>query len=154
MENLPTLQKDYCKIYNYLVNAACGTTRGQLILWKNSLYELAYSIETRSSITVVLKITGITETICVTNIYIPHRAEDRIQMLSSVMRILESIPHLFKIIGGDFNMILNLWEKKGGLRKLDRDAKAFQETINKMELVDMQSANGTYTWNNRRGRDR
>ena len=51
-------------------------------------------------------------------------------------------------------MVLNLSKKKGGLRKLDRDSEVFPETINEMELIDIQTVNATYTWNNRTGGDR
>ena len=38
-----------------------------------------------------------------------------------MMRILGNIPHPYKIIGGGFNIVLNLSKKKGGLHSLDRD---------------------------------
>lgn len=143
-EDLSTLQKECWKLYSYLANLECCTTKIKLILWKNILYELTFSISSTIFITIVVKIKGTTKKICITNIYRPDRKEKRIQMISSIMRILENIPHPFKIIGREFNMILSLSKKKG-LRKNYWDAEAFQVTIQKMELVDMHTLNGADT---------
>eukprot|EP00253_Pinus_taeda_P008283 PITA_08283 len=58
------------------------------------------------------------------------------------------------IIGGDFNMITTLLEKKGGLRKLNKDAEAFTSFIDDVKLVDILPKSGNFTWNNRRGGER
>eukprot|EP00253_Pinus_taeda_P001927 PITA_01927 len=56
-----------------------------------------------------------------------------------------------QIIGGDFNMITTLLEKKGGLRKLNKDMEAFTSFIDDVKLVDILPKSGNFTWNNRRG---
>lgn len=48
-------------------------------------------------------------------------------------------------------MITSLLEKKGGLRKLNRDAEAFTTFIDRAKLVDVPPKSGRFTWNNRRG---
>ena len=53
--------------------------------------------------------------------------------------------------GGDFNMIILLDDKKGGLRRLNRDAEAFRIFIEEARLIDLETGNGIHTWNNRRG---
>lgn len=42
-------------------------------------------------------------------------------------------------------------EKKGGTRTLGRDLVAFQNSITSMKLVDTETSNGIFTWNNKRG---
>ena len=135
MENLNTLQNDFFKTYSYIANSTIGTSGGQLILWKTSLYELSSSIAMSKSITIVISIIGPNYNICVTNIYTPHKATKRIQMLQTVMKITETIPLPYKIIAGDFNIILNIDEWKGGIHKLDKDLEVFQPTIDKLSLV-------------------
>jgi len=54
-------------------------------------------------------------------------------------------------MGGDFNMITSLLEKKGGTRRLNRDAELFAEFIETAKLVDILPKNSSFTWNNRRG---
>ena len=48
-------------------------------------------------------------------------------------------------------MITSVLEKKGGLRKLNRDAGAFADFIEIAKLVDVQPPSCSFTWNNRRG---
>ena len=56
------------------------------------------------------------------------------------------------IVGGDFNMITSLTEKKGGPRHLEIDNLAFYQIIQDLKPVDLETNNGIYTWNNKRGR--
>lgn len=48
-------------------------------------------------------------------------------------------------------MIKSLTKKKGDTITLGRDFTAFQNFINNMKLVDAETINGTFTWNNKRG---
>lgn len=51
-------------------------------------------------------------------------------------------------------MITTLLEKKGGIRKLNKDSEAFLDFIVSTKLVDIQPKSGAFTWNNRRGGER
>eukprot|EP00253_Pinus_taeda_P035519 PITA_35519 len=51
-------------------------------------------------------------------------------------------------------MITTLLEKKGGLRKLNRDAEAFTGFIETVKMVDIYPKSGMFTWNNRRRGER
>lgn len=55
------------------------------------------------------------------------------------------------IIGGDFNLIRSLEEKRGGIRKTDNYMEKFNDIIEELRLVDIHTINGIFTWNNRRG---
>ena len=55
------------------------------------------------------------------------------------------------IMGEDFNLITSLGEKKGGRRSLDRFVEYFINFVEQSQLVDMETRNGWFTWNNRRG---
>ena len=48
-------------------------------------------------------------------------------------------------------MITSLIEKKGGLHRLEQENLAFCKTIQDLQLVDLETSNGVYTWNNRQG---
>ena len=54
-------------------------------------------------------------------------------------------------MGGNFNLIANLGEKMGGQRSLDRFQEAFGAFQARSSFVDMETSNGWYTWNNKRG---
>jgi hypothetical protein len=55
-----------------------------------------------------------------------------------------------KIIGGDFNIIHSLGEKRGGSRCLDRDSGDFNALIDELQLIDLGTKNDLYTWTNRK----
>jgi len=57
-------------------------------------------------------------------------------------------------VGGYFNLIASLLENKGGVRILDQDTKLFQKIIQDLNLVVLETNNGIYTWNNKRGGER
>ena len=55
------------------------------------------------------------------------------------------------VMGGDFNLIANLGEKKGGKRTLDKYQEAFGVFQTQSSFVDMEIGNGWYTCNNKCG---
>ena len=56
-------------------------------------------------------------------------------------------------MGRDFNLISKLREKKGGRRTMDKYQEAFSDFQTQSSFVDMETRNGWYTWNNKRGGD-
>ena len=48
-------------------------------------------------------------------------------------------------------MIKSLTKKKGGTKTIGRDSIPFQNFLIDMRLVDLETTNGTFTWNNKRG---
>ena len=46
------------------------------------------------------------------------------------------------VIGGDFNLISNLGEKKGGRRTLDKYQESFCEFLSQSPLVDLETSIG------------
>ncbi len=77
--------------------------------------------------------------------------DDKLRFLDSLTDLKERYAGIPWIMGGDFNMIKSLSEKKGGTRALTKDALAFQYFMDTMKLVNIDSSNGLFTWNNRRG---
>ena len=73
----------------------------------------------------VIQPSGDKECYLITNVYGPQLLEDKLKLLTSmeVLRERHSIIHW--IMGGDFNMMRSLSEKKGGSRMLGRDLLAF-----------------------------
>jgi len=86
-----------------------------------------------------------------TNVYGHQKLEDKLRLLTSLEKLRERHPVMPWILGGDFNMIRSLTEKKSGTRTLGRDSIAFQNFLIDMRLVDTETINGTFTWNNKRG---
>eukprot|EP00253_Pinus_taeda_P029777 PITA_29777 len=105
----------------------------------------------RNYLSVVIQPVGVSETFLVTNVYSPQRIEDKLKFLEALidLRIRQAV--IPWILGGDFNMIKSLSEKKEGTRVLNKDSLAFQSFIDNTKLVDSESGNGLFTWNNKRG---
>ena len=55
------------------------------------------------------------------------------------------------VLGGDFNLIANLGEKKGGQGILDKYQDALSEFISQILMVDVEIGSGWFTWNNKHG---
>ena len=90
------------------------------------------------------------ETYLCTNVYGPQKIEEKF-CLRSLLNLKLRHSSMKIIMGGDFNMITLLLEKKGGIRKLNKDVEVFAEFIGSAKLVDIQPKNGAFTWNNRIG---
>ena len=72
---------------------------------------------------------GSKEWILLTNVYGPHTQNERrvfLQNLEIIRSIYSDYPW---IVGGDYNMIKDLNEKKDGLRRREPDMEAFSEWI-------------------------
>eukprot|EP00253_Pinus_taeda_P030678 PITA_30678 len=128
---------------------------GDLVTWWNPHVIKILSLEaTRQFIALELQIIGNSEIYLCINVYGPQRLEEKIRFLRSLMNMKLRYPRAKVIVGGDFNMITLLSEKKGGIRKLNKDSEAFLDFIVSAKLVDIQPRSGAYTWNNRRGGER
>ena len=77
--------------------------------------------------------------------------EQKLNFIKHLNWLHNKVPSQNWIIGGDFNIISSLNEKKGGIRRLDRDSASLQTLIWELKLADIQTTNGLFTWNNRRG---
>ena len=87
----------------------------------------------------------------VTNVYGPQRIDDKLKFLDSLVDLKDRHAGISWIMGGDFNMIKSLSEKKGGIRTLSKDSLEFQTFIDNMDLVDTETNTGLFIWNNKRG---
>lgn len=54
------------------------------------------------------------------------------------------------MVGGDFNTILDIYEKVGGIQHLSQSSLDFKIWCNKHSMIDIPINNENFTWNNRR----
>ena len=85
------------------------------------------------------------------NIYGPSSFQAKQSFLGFLQWIQEQAEHGQWVIGGDFNLIVNLEEKNGGRRTMDKFQEAFRECLARGLLIDVETGNGWFTWNNKRG---
>ena len=122
-----------------------------LTLWNPQKISIIDAEASRNYLSVVMQPVGVSETFLVTNVYGPQNIDDKLKLLESLIDLWDRQAGIPWIIGGDFNMIKSLSEKKGGTRVLTKDSLAFQSFIDDMKLVDSELSNGFFTWNNKRG---
>jgi exonuclease III len=87
----------------------------------------------------------------ISNAYGPPNQDAKRGFLGTLVQLGKILQDQHWIIGGDFNLIKTLEEKKGGVRKLDLENKRFKEVLEELNLVDLPTQGGIFTWNNRRG---
>eukprot|EP00253_Pinus_taeda_P010222 PITA_10222 len=97
------------------------------------------------------RIAGTKEKVLILGVYGPHTPGDRGNFLKNLQTAWKLYPDNDWIIGGDFNIIISLKEKKGGIRRVDQSMELFSDTIEGLRLVDILTIKGVFTWNNRRG---
>ena len=109
---------------------------------------------TRYYVSLEMQIIGEQGTYLCTNVYGPQRLEEKLRLLDHLSQLKLRHIGVKGICGGNFNMITSLNENKGGVRKLNRDAKALKDLIRSANLVHIHPRSGIFTWNNKRGGDR
>ena len=89
------------------------------------------------------------ETILVTNVYAPIDIRGKIHLWDHIRYVRSYSPYFPWILGGDFNSILSLEEKRGGWARLGPASNLFQAQVYVLFVIDVKPSNGVFTWNNR-----
>lgn len=129
----------------------CGSAGGLAIIWNPENVFIKYWVILLRILSGKVQKIGSKEWVLLTSVYGPHILGERRDFLKKLANMRNIYPKDLWIARGDFNMITNLAEKKGGMQRVDTNMKAFGETISDLYLVDMQRIDDVHTWNNRRG---
>ena len=137
--------------FEFMAQDAEGTAGGLAILWNPEEVIFENWISLPRILSGVCRLAGSSERILISGVYGPHLLRGRKDFLRNIQAIRRIIPDNLWIVRGDFNLIRDLGEKRGGIRKQDRSMEDFNELITDLRLVDIPTTNGVFTWNNRRG---
>eukprot|EP00253_Pinus_taeda_P013184 PITA_13184 len=151
IQKIKEIHSKWLNRFEFLEVKAENTAGGILTLWNPQKIDMIDAEASRDYLLVVIQPVGDKEMYMVTNVYDPQTMESKLLFLDSLQKLRERHAKIPWILGGDFNMIKTLSEKKGGTRILTKDFDAFQTFIDSMKLVDIVMNNGTFTWNNKRG---
>jgi len=136
--------------YKVMGQDAIESAGGIAILWNPN--EIIF--EDWTSMTRILigmgRIVGTKERVVISGVYGPHIPGERENFIKNMQVIQRLYSETAWIVGGDFNLIRSLEEKKGGIRKPDQYMEMFNDMICNLRLVDTPTINRVYTWNNRR----
>jgi len=84
-------------------------------------------------------------------VYGPHISIEKENFLKNITTLNQKHDEKLWIIVGDFNLITMLEEKRRGIRMEEAEMEQFRDIQEELQLVEIQTINGRYTWNNRRG---
>jgi len=104
---------------------------------------------TIGTLTTYFTVTGSTKEGVITNVYGLQSAQDKENFLQGIQYIKALLNMPNWVLGGDFNMILTLEEKTGRTKRLEQDSGKFKSLIDQLNLVDIETRNGIFTWSNR-----
>jgi len=151
IQRLKQIHSKWLSRFEFLEVKAENLAGGILTLWNPLKFGITDAKASRNYLSVVIQPVGDRNTYLVMNVYGPQRLDEKIKFLDSLVDLRIRYAGLHWVIGGDFNMIISLSEKKGGTRALNKDVAAFQNFSKNMKLVDIETNNGLCTWNNKRG---
>ena len=151
IQKIKLIHSKWLHRFEFLEVNAANTVGGILTLWNPQKVKVLDAEASRNYLSVVIQLVGVSKTFLVTNVYGPPIIEDKLILLEALTDLRNRINGIPWILGGDFNMIKSLLEKKGGTRVLSKVSLAFKSFTKNLKLVDSDSDNGFFTWNNKRG---
>jgi len=131
-----------------------GESGGLTILWDPNKWTLVPFLLSSIILTMSFKVLGPQSHGFLSNSYGPHPPFLKREFIEAMNHLGNSLNGQDWVIGGDFNIIIALWEKKSNLRRLEGESDSFREWISSNKLVDIHTNNGMFTWTNKRGLER
>eukprot|EP00253_Pinus_taeda_P006614 PITA_06614 len=149
IEKIKQIHNKWLNKFEFLEVKAENTARGILTLWNPQKVNIVDVEATRNYLSAIIQPMGMSETFLVTNVYGPQRIDEKLRFLNSLADLRSRHEEIPWVIGGDFNMIKSLSEKKGGTRILSRDLVGFHSFTEDTNMVDSEKQKGIKNENNR-----
>lgn len=150
IQKVKQIHSKWLNRFEYLEVKFENTAGGILTLWNPQKISIIDAEASRNYLSVVVQLVGVLETFMVTNVYGPQKLDDKLKLIDSLKYLRNRQDGIPWIMGGYFNMIKSLSEKKKrGTKVLAKDSLAFQSFTEDMKLVDAEVSNGFFTWNNK-----
>jgi hypothetical protein len=116
-DNLKFLMSHLCKNNKSISVDTAGTSGGLVIAWNQTKITLNDFTTTRNSMSTSFHLLGIDVHGLITNVYGTESSDQKANILDFLDWYKQEKPRKMSIIGGDFNLITTLKEKKVGRRK-------------------------------------
>ena len=124
---------------------ANGAAGGIGILRNPNLVSLSNFVASKNMISGHFHILGMIIRGVVMNVYGPFQLAQKNAFLEEIRCMGKWVGQNPWLMGGDFNLIRSLEEKKGGIRNLSAISNDFNLLIEELHLVDVPTSNGFYT---------
>eukprot|EP00253_Pinus_taeda_P015037 PITA_15037 len=129
---------------------AQGASGGLAILWDAGKIQLNNMNANKNFIQAEFHIMGTNIHGHLTNVYFPQESPQKAAILENISQLNNGRRLPLWILGGNFNMIASSEEKKGGKCRINRDGTLLKDFIHNNWLIDILTANGIFTWTNKR----
>ncbi len=83
-----------------------------LTLWDPRKVSIIDAEASRNYLPIIFQLVGVSDTFLVTNVYGPQRIDEKLRFLESLVDLRSRHEEIPWVMGGDFNMIKSLSEKK------------------------------------------
>ena len=127
-----------------------NSSGGVACFWDPRKVSPLWWISSRSSISLIATSFENGERCFLSNIYALTDFAGKFQLWAHIRFIHSLEPFLPWIMAGDFNAVISLEEKRGGVARLDQSSNLLRDMIGALFLIDVKPTNGVFTWNNRR----
>ncbi|XP_028083239.1 uncharacterized protein LOC114284511 [Camellia sinensis] len=134
-----------------MVVDADGITGGLLCVWRPKVFDLIDCCSNRNCIILSGKMHQAIECVVV-NVYAPNDRSVRRNLWKTLGNLKPKFSKPW-CIGGDFNEVKSVAERKGCIRR-DGGMNGFNDFINTLELMDVPMIGKKYTWCNSQGGER
>jgi hypothetical protein len=124
---------------------ANGAAGGLALLWNPATILLDNFFTSKWTITASFRLIGSNKQGYIKNVYGPPRPGDKEAFLQHMEWTTDHLGPQRWILGGDFNMITGLEEKRGGNHVMVNDNMLFNRTIDLLNLIDVETDNGPFT---------
>ena len=129
---------------------AMGSTGGLAIFWDLQKISPLGWVSSRSTLSMVASALESGEVIMITNVYAPVDFVGKEELWRHIQYFRNCHSFHTWVLVGDFNSVLSLEEKQGGLARLGPSSALLCQHIALFHLSYVKPSNGLYTWNHRR----
>ena len=112
IQKIKAIHSKWLQSFEFLEVKAESIVGGILTLWNPQKISIIDAEASRNYLSVVMQPVGVQETFLVTNVYGPQRIDDKLRFLDSLVDLRSRHEGIPWVMGGDFNMIKSLFEKK------------------------------------------
>lgn len=140
----------YCFSWEGIFQDARGLTSGLGLMWNPSLIDVIPIASCDHWIARIIQCRRSDLQFPLFNVYGPTKTEEKLKVWTEISLQVNLLESDKVIIAGDFNAILDIDYKEGGLRKPTKVMDDFRDFISNCKLIDIIPKNGRFTWTNRR----
>lgn len=112
IQKIKQIHNKWLSKFEFLEVKAENTVGGILTLWNPQKVIIVDVDTTRNYLSAIIQPMGMSDTFLVTNVYGPQRIDEKLRFLNSLADLRSRHKEIPWVIGGDFNMIKSLSEKR------------------------------------------